>query len=453
MNKTERKESIWRKEFHFPVGGLLARLPENASRYPAAVGTALFILSPALMAVLAMIHRSIDYTLLTYPVMVRRWVYPLSVVCFIIAALLELGQMRFQRRSVKGWLWQNPIFLVDGFIVLWMIVSQLRNGLEYAIGGYYEITREETFLMQVGYFAVLFPMGAMVGERGKRWLIRLHLMVSLILVLAAFVLWHSQTVSVFFYDWVPQFSSIYTNINYYAYYLSIAVPLAAAAFVDEPAPGWRALGLAAVIANASALSINNTMGGWVGCTLAMGFLIASHRILEGRFNRRTLLVAGVFVVCLYLPGHFLGNFEGNFFKLFSDVSKVLTNGEEVERAGSGRWGIWLGALKLIGENPVFGIGFEGVAFRSLKDSMFDSIRPHNEWMQHALFYGIPAAVAWFAMGLGICVRALRKRATLDRWTLMCLTGVFGYLVGAMFGLTLFATAPLLFLFLGMGYVR
>lgn len=452
MRGSVRQKSIWSVPIHLPGERLLARLPENASRFPAAVGTGVFVVSPALMAVLAMRHRSIDYTLFTYPDMVRNWVYPLAVVCFIVAALLEIRQARLRGRGVVEWLRQNPIFLVDGFVVLWMIVSQLRNGWGYAVDGYYVITREETFPMQIGYFAVLFPMGAMVGERGKRWLVRLHLLVSLVLVAAAFVLWQSQNVSVFFCDWYSQFSSIYTNINYYGYYLSIAAPLAAAAFVDEPDPNWRGVALAALIANASALSINNTLGAWVGSVAAMGFLIVSHRILEGRFNRRTLLAAGVFAVFIFLPGHLLGSFEGNFSVLFSDISKVVNNGEGVEHAGSGRWIIWIGSLKLIGENPVFGIGFEGVAYRGLKDITVNT-RPHNEWMQQALFYGIPAAVGWFVMGLGTYIRALRRRATLDRWTLMCLTGAFGYLVGALFGLTLFATAPLLFLFLGMGYVR
>ena len=64
-----------------------------------------------------------------------------------------------------------------------------------------------------------------------------------------------------------------------------------------------------------------------------------------------------------------------------------------------------------------------------------------------------SGIAYFAGCLGVFLRGLRRRRTLDGVTLACLTGAFGYLVSAFFGLTLYCTAPFLFIMLGLGYAQ
>ena len=53
--------------------------------------------------------------------------------------------------------------------------------------------------------------------------------------------------------------------------------------------------------------------------------------------------------------------------------------------------------------------------------------------------------------LGVFVRAIRRRRILSGVTLACLTVAFTYMVSACFGITLYNTAPYLFIFLGLGY--
>ena len=133
-----------------------------------------------------------------------------------------------------------------------------------------------------------------------------------------------------------------------------------------------------------------------------------------------------------------------------DVLKIAAGAEDAGHAGSGRWIIWQRSLTLIGEHPLFGLGFEGVHVRGMREYARNT-RPHNEFMQYALFYGIPAGIAYLAGTAGIYLRAVRRRQVLSPLSLVCLTGAFGYLASSCFGLTLFSTAPYLFLFLGMGY--
>ena len=60
-------------------------------------------------------------------------------------------------------------------------------------------------------------------------------------------------------------------------------------------------------------------------------------------------------------------------------------------AGSGRWRIWRGTVSLIGQRPLLGWGMEAIYVHDLT-SITVSTRPHNEYLQYALFHGIPAAL-------------------------------------------------------------
>lgn len=453
MSERQQRQSIWQKEIDlFSESGLFAR-QADLSRWPAAVGVGLLLTIPALMAVLAMIHRQIDYTALKHPELIQNWAWPLAMLAFAVAFLLAAGQAKYRGVRLSRIAGKNPVLLLFGLAVLWMLVSQCVNGWDYAFWCYTVPAREETFFMHLSYLLLMFPGAALVrSKKPKTILLRAHLIVSLLLVIAAFVLWHSQTESSFFYDWTPRFSSIYTNPNYYGYYLSVTIPLAAASFVAEEHPLWKGLCVLSLAANSAALSINDTMGAWVACWAAMAFLLVTHGIVERRLNRQALAAVLLFAVCLYLPGHILGSFEKNTAQLVNDVTMIITQAEGAGKAGSGRWRIWRETLRLIQQNPAFGIGFEGIAFRGLKE-VVGNVRPHNEFMQYALFYGIPTSLFYFAGCLGVFIRALRKKASLDSATLVCLTGAFGYLVSSFFGNTLYCTAPFLFLFLGMGYVH
>ena len=80
-------------------------------------------------------------------------------------------------------------------------------------------------------------------------------------------------------------------------------------------------------------------------------------------------------------------------------------------------------------------------------------RPHNEYLQYALFYGIPAALLYITGCFSVFLQDLRLEDRLDAMTFACLGAAFSYLVSAFFGNTIYCTAPFLFLFLGMGLVR
>ena len=420
-------------------------------RVIAAIGAGLFIITPVIMAILAIIFRNIDYTVQTYPLMIRKVIFPASSFLFFIAILVYIFQMICQKKKFIDVIKENPVIIFFFAVVLWMLISQIYNGFGYAISGAHVRLREETYTMQLRYFLLFLPGAALIKSKEyKSYLIRTHICVSILLAITTFVLYYTQQPSTLYASWTPQYYSIYTNTNYYGYYLAISVPLCAASFVGEEKIPFKILGMVGLVANTVTLSFNNTMGAWVACSAAMIAIFIGYTMINRRVSVLSIIATVVFGICLYLPGHFLGSFETNTSELAGDLLKIINNSEDVNRAGSGRWAIWKKSIDLILKSPVFGIGFEGIAYRKYFEYV-GNYRPHNEFLQYAVFYGIPTTIMYFCGSFGIVLRGIKKHAILDKPTFICLMGAFGYLISSFFGLTVYCTAPFLFLFLGMGY--
>ena len=411
------------------------------------------IIAPALMAILSMIVRSIDFTMNIYLSLIKKVAFPFACSIVFLLYIMIIYNWIKKKRGVKRILIENPLLIVLLLIVILIMISQFYNGIEYALSGFCAKSLGETFGMELCYFLFVLTGAAQIRvEDHKRILLRVHIISSVVLVIAAFVLWSTQIESTFFSDWTPRFSSIFSNTNYYGYYLSVSVPITAATYVYESNKVWKAIAWFAFIANTIALSLNNTLGAWLGVAIALLFIVVAHFIIEKKLNIHALIILPVFMLFLYVPASTMGTFESNFSTLSGDISKIMEGGPEADGAGSGRWMIWNASLDIVKENKLLGIGFEGVKYREYVGPPYN-IRPHNELIQYAMFHGIPVAVLYFIGCLGMYIRALRKKKVLDGATLVCLAGALGYLISSFFGLTLFSTAYFLFVFLGMGYAH
>ncbi|MBP5155077.1 MAG: O-antigen ligase family protein [Clostridia bacterium] len=449
---------LHKKEIQLPFAGAEQTLPAQTPQFFALLSAGLFVLAPVAMAVMAIIKRSVDNVIIFHPVFIKTCVWTVSaafaLLAFASALLCRPRGYSVAFKAVKT----MPVFNIFVLLVIIMIISQTVNGW-----GYYALygaeVREETAFMQIGYFVLLFPAGALISDNGKKlWLIRLHLAVSLVLIVCAFTVWKAESRLAAVAEWRSCFSSIYSNTNYYGYYLSLTVPAAAASFVAEKHAAWKAFALFALAANGAALYINSTMGAWVACAFALAFIFATRYYIEKRFNFFVLTGVLVFAASMIIT-HFALRFAGapeananNVGKLVDDIGAIIADSGSASKAGSGRWGIWREVVLLIGKRPLLGYGIEALYTGGLSEIVHNT-RPHNEFLQYALFYGIPAALLYVAGCAGVFLRGKRLRAKLHPASYICLAAAFGYLVSSFFGNTLFCTTPLFFLFLGMGYQR
>ena len=431
-------------------------MPQSLIDALAVFALAAFCLYPVPIAIRALFVQSFEGTIVDSVNLLDYFVFPLVQLVAVFVYALTLGKLLHEKRAPLKELERHPAFLLYLFLLAWMSVGMAavhgpNREVLYGAG-----LHHENFFLQLEYFLGFFALGvALRNKRWKCWLLRGILVVSMFLVPCAFYLWKNLVPTTdIIVGWFVSVLCVWSNPNYYGYVLTVFVSLSAAGLAGAESRGWRAFYAAALVANSVTLTYNNTVGAWVGSLCGCLFVIAAYRLRDGRWNRWSLAALGLFLLSMYAAGVVNGNLSPNIIELFKDIILVLTqpNAEATKHAGSGRWIIWLRSMELIRQYPVFGIGFEGVVTKNLLEFARNS-RPHNEYMQYALFYGIPAAILYTLGCASIYVRALRRRAVLDNVTLAALTAAFGYLCGAFFGLTVYNTAPYLFIMLGLGYVH
>ena len=456
MKRENSDTSIWKREYHLPgtarLKAAFARVPDTAAGWMAFLCISVYLLLPAAICVLAVVRCQIDVTYFYYHHIFEYYVYPYT--SWVLAAAMVLRAFQLRRTGLRAAsFFRQPVVMLFLYLTAWMTASTLVNGTNYTVR-YGTASLGETFYTQLSYFVLLFPAALLIREdRLKTALLRLFMLVSLLLALSAFYLWPRQAESVFIMGWRPAFTCIFINTNYYGYFLTVAASLAAAMFCVERTKLWKAVSTLCLMANTAALSYNNTMGAWVGSFFACLFLVIAYRIRDGRFNRDAIISLTVFLAVMIGAGLYNGKLLRNISQLFDDIGYIVLQpgSQKALNAGSHRWRIWIEVLKQIKSHPLFGIGFVGVFHREL-ESIVRNNRPHNEYLQYALFYGIPAGIAYFGGCLSIFIHALRRKTDLNSLHVAALTAAFGYLVGGFFGLTLFNTTPYLFFMLGLGYV-
>ena len=134
-------------------------------------------------------------------------------------------------------------------------------------------------------------------------------------------------------------------------------------------------------------------------------------------------------------------------QLKKDVGDVISDPLENKnnKAGSGRWRLWKGAAKYIVKEPWLGYGVEGL----LNTHYIGT--PHNELLQYAEFFGIPAMLLYVLACAVIMLTVLILNKKMDFTTMICFFIALGYLASSFFGVAIYYTTPFVYIFLGLAY--
>jgi len=159
----------------------------------------------------------------------------------------------------------------------------------------------------------------------------------------------------------------------------------------------------------------------------------------------------VFIGVTLLTGIWNDNITSSLFMFFTDFHDVMKNPEEADSAGSSRWVLWKATMKYISEKPLLGWGVEGISQRLKVEAGAE--RTHNEYLQYAAFFGIPNAICYITGCALVFLRAVRRWNDIEPGTKVCVCGALAYFISAAFGVSMYYTAPLFYIFLGLGYAK
>ncbi|MBQ6205443.1 MAG: hypothetical protein IJK52_00005, partial [Oscillospiraceae bacterium] len=288
MKKFPDGKSVWKKlnaPIPFSFSALLDRIPWSALSVMAFLALAEFGLWPVLVLLPTMRHCSFDRMVDWNMSLLDKSVFPLVAWLSVAVYALWLMKALREKRSLSAPFRRNPTLLLFLTLVVWMIIDiPMTNGLVYSVMHGAGL-KHESFFLHLEYFLCFLPLGFFLRDSSlKLWLLRGMAIVSVMLASCAFYLYDNLQSSPYYYDWRPTYSTIFTNPNYYGYFLTVFAGLSAALYVGAQSRPWRYFYAAALILNTVVLSYNRTRGAWVGAFCACAFLVAARRVLDGKFT-------------------------------------------------------------------------------------------------------------------------------------------------------------------------
>lgn len=368
-----------------------------------------------------------------------------------LTIFMYIGKMHAEKYKLSDFAKEHkPVIFFFG-VVLFMLVSTFANGISYyTLHG--DDYRHEKLITFIIYFTVYFLCASII-KSGKLKSIIMYIYITGSIVLGICGLIHLKYPIRQFIHYINQtdFSLIFSNSNHYGYYIVIAVMLSSSLFIHEKSNVLKTICMISFLINNIILIINNTFGCYLACLFALIFNVIVLYIKDKKINKSALALIILFFIISAFTQIFYGNVLQNIYSLFTDISNIASKNENAEKAGSNRWKLWEYTLKYISEKPVLGFGVEGIAERLKNDA--GNSRTHNEFLQYAAFFGIPAGIMYICGIMSVFLNGLKNKAKLDKYQLTALVAAFGYLVSSFFGNTMYYTAPFLFIFLGLGFTK
>jgi O-antigen ligase len=148
----------------------------------------------------------------------------------------------------------------------------------------------------------------------------------------------------------------------------------------------------------------------------------------------------------------LGSTIGLSLVIFlQDLFKVANQSEGYRQAGTNRIQLWLEAINAISQKPILGFG---------PDMMIDrwgyacvSMTPHNEYLECALYMGIPGLVMYLGGLITLFVSRVKRIKKLPPYMIVAAGAIIAYLVSAFFGVRKYHTVDYLFMFIGLVFLK
>lgn len=320
-------------------------------------------------------------------------------------------------------------------VMLWGLLSVIFSedkaltimGSDYRMDGYF------SYLI---YAALYIGARTLKSEKIRLWIIR--------------VLAFATTSLCFDFIINGSIVSIFNNQNHFAYLLTIGSMLLCGFILTESKLILKLLYSVMFGTNVYTLIYVDTFGSYLAVLFGVIFAVIFVSIAK---KEKKIIISSIVALAIFMiisigvdtKTHLLRN---NFGSLFSDVEKIAVDAPDADEAGSLRIRLWKHSFKYIKERPFFGYGPEGTYYAFLDDGMgYD--RPHNEYIQHALFMGIPAAIFYITGLLQLFLCCIKNRKQLPSYAIISGLAVFSYCISAFFGNTMYYTSPYFFIILGI----
>ena len=187
---------------------------------------------------------------------------------FIVGIIAIVSKLIFRRKNRIPFDRFNTPYAFILFLVQFA-VSEFVHGISREfLFGFTE--RGEGFIMVIMYFFFFF-VASMIEKEKIKYIVLYFLMglglVNAVMTIANELIWEIPIAN------HPPYSTVFHNINFYAYFLTIIIMLSAALVLKEKSRGRKIFAFAMLCMNTAILAMNNTFGCFVACFVAFIFMI------------------------------------------------------------------------------------------------------------------------------------------------------------------------------------
>lgn len=374
------------------------------------------------------LYEKFDFVINIFGNFIGSFFYLSGILAICLSIIILYKKIKAKEIKLQNW------DIMFALVMLWGLISVILSEDKH-------LTIMGTFYRMDGYLAYLIYTAMYIGcrtlksDKMRLWIIRAF----------SFVM----TSLCFEYLFTENNLSIFNNRNHFAYVLTLSCMLLAGLFIFETKFIFRILYLTMYSLNIYTMIYADTFGSYLGIMFALIFTVIFIVSTKKKLLVPALITLIFFIVISAYVDSKTGIVTTNF-KFFSfDINKVATGSPNADAAGSGRIKLWKQSFEYMKDKPLFGYGPEGTFYKFIEEDKLLNDRPHNEYIQHALFMGIPAAIFYITGLILILVYAIKNRKRLPDYTFISGITVFAYCISAFFGNTMYYTSPYFFMMLGM----
>jgi O-antigen ligase len=249
----------------------------------------------------------------------------------------------------------------------------------------------------------------------------------------------------------------FDNQNHFGSYLVIMLILSLGLFLMENS--WKQMSAYGVISCTLFVSLLFSLnrGGWVAALIGAGILTLLVVLKKKHLWIRWFVIMFSFLLLFAFVNVTENNFVNNqVASVGNDVNAVVTQNEQVDRAGSSRWGIWKRTLLLIKDYYLVGSGpstFSNVFPYHSYDERYKIDNSHNEYLEIGFSIGIPALIVYMAFIFTVLrstylkARQLNENGEIFAYTLVAV--IISYSIKIVFNISVIPVAPFFWVLLGI----
>ena len=388
-----------------------------------------------------------QYTI--YPALYRT-AHAMIVACGILFWILQLHRcdmqmLRPEPSCSRGHpLSQTLYLLCFGLLLLWILISSCINGFN-------DMTIHGVSFRNIGIFHLMafFLFYMYLSSQIKRSSLRTALLMAFLAVadLVGLTTLYDQFIrSIPAFAQKKELSAIFFNGNHYGYFLVIAVLVGVGIFLSHPSHKLQVFGLISMLLNLAVLLLNHSLGCLLAVIITMlGFLIVL--LFANRSAAQRLVFLFAFLAAFVVLGLILSSsLRNEFISLTHDLSRFSSK-EDSDSIGHNRGLLWTFTWELISERPLFGFGCEGISDLLMAET--GRANPHNELLNYAVSYGVPAAILYLLGMVFVFITWIQRHIWLNAVSLTAALGAFGYFLSSLVGVPMFYTEPFFFVMLGL----